>query len=195
MRTEIKKCSVRACLGRKASHTELRRYKGNQMRESEQSHYKTYGKNRSLRLKGFDYSTPGVYFLTLCSWKGKNVFYDPKLAKEIVNCLEDCSRQFGYKVYSYCLMPNHLHLLTSVSEGARSVSQYVQAFKSLSTRLFWRSFGKGKLWQRGFYDHIIRKEESLVEITKYILANPVRKGLSDTTDEYPYLGMLDEIML
>jgi len=165
------------------------------MKKNGKNHYKTYGKNRSLRLKGFDYSTCTVYFLTLCSSKGKNVFSDPKLAEETINCLKDCSKRFGYRVFAYCLMPDHLHLLISPVDSGRSVSQYVQTFKSLSTRIFWRFSGTGKLWQRGFYDHIVRREESLVEIFKYILANPIRKGLSQTPDDYPYSGTPDEVTL
>jgi putative transposase len=165
------------------------------MKKKDKTNYKTYGKNRSLRLDGFDYSTPTVYFLTLCSWRSQDVFSNPKLAEETIKCLEDCSKGFGYRVYAYCLMPDHLHLLLTPVKTGRSVSQYVQTFKSLSTRVFWKSLGKGKLWQRGFYDHIVRKEESLVEIIKYILANPVRKGLSQTPNEYPYSGTPDEITL
>jgi putative transposase len=158
------------------------------MKQNKKIKYKTFGKSRSLRLKGFDYSTPGAYFLTICSSEGQEVFCDPNLASEVIKSLKEHSKRYCYKIYTYCLMPNHLHILVGLGEHARPVSQFMQCFKSLTTRMFWKLGGKGKLWQRGFYDHIVRKEESLIEIAKYILANPVRKGLTETTEEYPFSG-------
>ncbi len=165
------------------------------MKKDDRDKYKTYGKNRSLRLEGYDYSTPAAYFLTLCSFESKDFFSDEQLAEQIVTCLKECSIRCDYRLMAYCLMPDHLHLLVSPSEGARPVPQYVQAFKSLCTRAFWASYGEGKLWQRGFYDHIVRKEENLIEIAKYILYNPVRKWLSDAPEDYRFSGISDDFDL
>jgi putative transposase len=153
---------------------------------------KTYGKNRSLRLQGYDYSTTTAYFLTICSAEKREFFSDWEFAKKVITCLKDCSDRCEYKMLAYCLMPDHLHLLVCPTEGARPVPKYIQTFKSLSTRIFWESHGKGKLWQRGFYDHIVRKNEDLVEIAKYILANPMRKRLSDDPEEYPFSWITDD---
>jgi len=47
-----------------------------------------------------------------------------------------------------------------------------------------------KLWQRGFYEHILRKEENIGDIAEYILNNPVRKGLAQSRDHYRWCGMM-----
>jgi REP element-mobilizing transposase RayT len=62
--------------------------------------------------------------------------------------------------------------------------EFVRRFKGRSTRVFWQHGGKGKLWQRGFYDHILRAEEGLPEVARYILANPVRAGLAQDFRTY-----------
>jgi putative transposase len=53
--------------------------------------------------------------------------------------------------------------------------------------------GAGKLWQDNYYDHILRKTEDAAGIARYILANPVRKGLVREPEEYQWLGLLDPI--
>ena len=83
-------------------------------------------------------------------------------------------------------MPDHIHVLLQPNGG--SLIQYVQAVKGKSTRTYWEQGGRGKLWQRGFYDHILRSEESLPCIAQYILANPVRAGLTDVIGAYPFCG-------
>ena len=56
----------------------------------------------------------------------------------------------------------------------------------------WNHGIRGKLWQKGYYDHIVRREEDLRKITEYILANPVRKGLIDDYTAYEFNGMPDQ---
>ena len=157
------------------------------------SRYKTFGKNRSLRLEEFDYSSPFVYFLTLCTFKGQGAFSDSELAEQTVDCLKSCRNKTGHKLHVYCLMPDHLHVLTSPADSGTSVSDFVKSFKSLTTRIYWKLSDETRLWQRGFYDHIVRKEEDLVEIANYILNNPVRKGLVEIDQTYPYSGKIDDL--
>ena len=80
-------------------------------------------------------------------------------------------------------MPDHLHwLLDCAEKAARAVSD----FKSLSTHLLWDLGFRGKLWQRSYFDHVIRDSEGLAETVRYVLANPIRAGLSQHVDEYPW---------
>lgn len=91
-----------------------------------------------------------------------------------------------FKVYSYCLMPDHFHALFGLSDSKRTLAQICGAFKSLSTREYWR-WHEGRLWQRQFFDHIIRNETDLAETPQYIELNPAREGLLD----WPYVGHMD----
>ncbi|HAL61782.1 MAG TPA: IS200/IS605 family transposase [Chloroflexi bacterium] len=90
-------------------------------------------------------------------------------------------------------MPDHLHLLVQPPGDGTTVSRFVQELKSMTTRLYWKLGGAGKLWQRGFYDHILREDEDLTTVGEYILHNPIRKGLIESAEKYPYSGVMDDI--
>ena len=150
---------------------------------------------KRLRLKGFDYSNPAqVYFLTICASEGTSPFKDKDLSSQIIKSLFFYRNQKGIRLYSYCVMPDHFHLVMSPANGL-SVSQLVGNLKTYTTKLAQEKGLNGKLWQKSFYDHILRKDDSLLKICKYVLANPVRKGLADRPEEWAYSGMPDPLPL
>jgi REP element-mobilizing transposase RayT len=89
-----------------------------------------------------------------------------------------------------CLMPDHLHWLVLPEEG--SPSSFVARFKSFSTHAARRTGHKGRLWQRSFYDHVVRRNEGCREIARYILANPVRAGLVNDWRGYQHAILFEE---
>lgn len=116
----------------------------------------------------------------------------------------------GCKVFVYCLMPDHLHFLCSVGacpckdyahkglhyiDTVPSIIDFINQFKGKSTTIAWKYGIKGNLWQKRWYDHILRKDEDVRNIGEYILQNPVRRGLVEHAYEYPYCGHLDEFDL
>ena len=94
-------------------------------------------------------------------------------------------------------MPDHQHiLLTGINEKA-NILGFIKAYKQ--TTGFWLS--KQQItarWQKDFFDHIVRKEENLVNVIKYILDDPVREGLVINWQDYPFKGAfgcnLEEIL-
>ena len=92
-------------------------------------------------------------------------------------------------LFAYCLMPDHVHLLICPETGVDLVS-FVQGLKSKTTRVYWSTGVTGRLWQRGFYDHILREDEDIERVAGYILANPVRAGLAKDITQYPFSGSL-----
>jgi len=80
-------------------------------------------------------------------------------------------------------MPDHLHWLLS---GHADFSSEVCRFKSISTRFAWQQGLRGTIWQRSFYDHVVRRQEDVVRVAEYIAANPVRSRLVENVDEYPF---------
>ena len=142
---------------------------------------------QSLRLHEFDYRNPGPYHVILGTHHRRPLLGCPPLAEHLIALLAGESAATDACVYAYCLMPDHVHIL--ISPGANdSLIRFVQRFKSRAARIS-RQLGKeGKLWQRGFYDHILRSEETVEVVARYILGNPVRKGLARSTVEYPFSG-------
>jgi REP element-mobilizing transposase RayT len=157
--------------------------------------YATFGKSRAPRLKTFDYSDPAyVYFLTICTYDKQPHFTEERSAQVMVDTLLNLVDKLEFNLYAWCLMPDHLHLLISPS-GKMDVKEIVKRLKGISaTRL--RKMGiRGGIWQKSFYDHIIRRDESLLAVAEYVLENPVRKGLSARYEDYPYCSWLHPLPL
>jgi putative transposase len=151
-------------------------------------------KRKSTRLKDFDYAYPnGVFFLTSCSQFSRRVFEMPGFNFKCINCIKEERTRLGHAIYVFCLMPDHLHLLSSPLESGIAVTHYMSSLISIITRLSWNYGYTGKLMQRSFYDHIVRKEEDLKQIAEYILNNPVRRDLVQKWEDYPYCGLIDPL--
>ncbi|MFA4967068.1 MAG: transposase [Candidatus Margulisiibacteriota bacterium] len=148
-------------------------------------------KRKRIRLKDFNYATPRPYFITICSRDKTHFFVNDNLNQSIIKCLIEEKKRVGFKIYVYCLMPNHLHLLLAPSAKEISISEFIGAYKSKTTRIAWDYGISGKLWQWRFHDRVVRKSEDLQTIGQYILDNPVRKGLVLKWQDYKYLGLLD----
>jgi putative transposase len=155
--------------------------------------YKTFGRNRSRRLPGFDYSAPYVYLVTVATHDRSDVFDTYLYADAALECLRMCRDRYGHAVYAFCLMRDHLHLLLTPGKSGFGIPQFVGAFKSLSTRAFWQCGGSERLWQRHYHDHILRSEEGVLAVAEYVLDNPVRSGLAASRGEYRYAGTMDDV--
>ena len=163
---------------------------------------------RSIRMAGFNYRTAGGYFVTICSAQKRNVFGKVRCGVMELNpygqMLDDCWRalpeHFSYVVLDeYAIMPNHFHgiLMFDTNVGARHASPnmpddnrhgelgtVVGSFKSALTKKInlyrvARNLPKATVWQRNYYECIIRDENELNEIRRYIIENP----LNWATDE------------
>jgi REP element-mobilizing transposase RayT len=89
----------------------------------------------------------------------------------------------------YCFMPDHQHLIIT---GTRSHSDIWKAMISYKQQTgFWMSANNQNIrWQKDFYDHVIRADEDMVAQVKYILDNPVRRGLVSSWQDYPFKGSI-----
>lgn len=147
-----------------------------------------------MRLEDVSYSNPSmVYFATLCTRDNKNVFPNRELAEAVVESLMWCRYNGWFRIYAYCLMPNHLHLASSPSNDGLLLTDTIGRFKRYTTRASWKFNFTGQLWQRSWYDHIARHDEDLLRICRYILENPLRKQLVESAEEWPYSGMIDTL--
>jgi putative transposase len=100
--------------------------------------------------------------------------------------LEQTANRLGFQILAYCFMPDHLHLLVEGSEGS-DLAEFMKRFKQISSYNHKRSTGM-QLWQKSYYDHIVRNEHDLSEVVTYIMSNPVEAGLVDDPAEFPHLG-------
>lgn len=83
-------------------------------------------------------------------------------------------------------MPDHLHWLFALTENSdlKKVMQYVKGRSAHYINDYFNR--KGKVWDKAYHDHALRKDEDLRKVARYIVANPLRKGLVDTITDYPF---------
>lgn len=146
-----------------------------------------------MHLKDFDYTNDNyVYFVTICAENKQRCFVNNKITKIIEDELEFRRTTKEINLLCYCIMPDHLHILLSLAEDYhKSLQNWVSAFKRYTTRVINELFSIKPLWQKNFYDHVVRKEESLIKIAEYIVNNPVRKGIVSEWEEYPYSKIVE----
>ena len=173
---------------------------------------------RSIRLKGYDYSQAGLYFITICVKNRQCLFGNIANGKMILNdagrmvqnqWVKLCQRFKNIQLHEYIVMPNHFHAILEIvgatlvvdqtndgKEGqpqgfapttdgiattGKTVGDMVGAFESITTVEYirgvkqqkWQPFD-GKLWQRNYWEHIIRNEKSYQNISEYIINNSLK---------------------
>lgn len=169
---------------------------------------------KSIRLKGYDYSQKGLYFITICCQdricrfgkieNGKMILNDAGMMVEN-EWLKLPDRFTNIQLHEYIVMPNHFHAILEIVRATlvivqnknnattitgqpqgiaptgKTVGDMMDAFKSITTveyirgvkNLGWQPFN-GKLWQRNYWEHIIRNEKSYQTISEYIINNPTK---------------------
>ena len=146
-------------------------------------------KRKDLRLQAYDYSAPGAYFVTICTRNRKNFFWknvgasiarpeDISFTNEgevVRRAVEQIPQKYpAISIEHYVVMPNHLHILLQINTDedgrallAPTVVKVVQQLKGYVTKQIGVS-----LWQKSFYDHVVRTEQDYRDIWEYIDGNP-----------------------
>ncbi|MFZ1024837.1 MAG: transposase [Limnoraphis robusta] len=138
---------------------------------------------QSIRLRGYDYSLPGAYFITICIDKRECLLGDIQDGNvifsrygEVVhfNWFNLTKVYPGIQLDSFVIMPNHIHGIIILTDNSHKLSEIVRGLKTFSARRInqLRSLSGISVWQRGYYEHIIRNENTLTKIQEYILNNP-----------------------
>ena len=150
---------------------------------------------KSARLRGYDYSSVGAYFITICVKDGHELLWDdapvgahsvrPQLSsigKAVETAITNIPRVYtGVKIDNYAVMPNHIHMILGIQGNhgrtlcAPTVARVVKQMKEYITKQIGYS-----IWQKSYHDHIIRDDTEYQKIWKYINENPMRW----TEDEY-----------
>jgi REP element-mobilizing transposase RayT len=150
-----------------------------------------YPRRKRTRLSGANYANPHEICSVTIAVKGRQpVFADAGVASDAISVLRSLAAARQVPIFAFCLMPDHVHLLLSPSEGCSGIT-FVGQFKNLVLRSSWKHGVAGSFWQQGFWDHFLRADKELPVAVEYILANPVRAGLVDDGRRYPYSGSLD----
>lgn len=114
----------------------------------------------------------------------QKVFLDTKDFTKYLLLLRKYKRKFGFRIYGFCLMPNHIHLVGEPQEK-QNLAKFMQALSRAYTAHFNKRYNKvGHLWQNRYKSKIIVKDNYLVDCLHYVELNPVRANLVRSAGEY-----------
>ena len=137
---------------------------------------------RALR-RGRYSGTNHVYHVTTVTHDRERIFDELTYGRLLVEALKQESTR-NCETLCFMIMPDHLHWLVRL-HGSATLSASVNRTKSRSARLINRLRATSRpVWQKGFHDHALRRDEDLVVIARYIIANPVRAGLVRRVGDY-----------
>ena len=147
-------------------------------------------KRKPTRLKEYDYSTPGAYFITICT-KDKKELLSKIVGDDAHIVPKNSLSEFGLicdkyinninvkyeniTIDKYVIMPNHIHLIIFLygtmraSSPTKNIATIIRSFKTMVTKEIGNS-----IWQRSYHDHIIRGEKDYLKIWEYIDNNPLK---------------------
>ena len=148
------------------------------------------------RLPLDNYQGAKAYSVTVTTYRRTPWFRDVAVAEYCVGALKEAAGQESFRVYAYCFMPDHLHLLVASDADANLIG-FVKGLKQSTGWWFRNRYPAGSLkasptwlWHKSYHDHVVRSEEDLIQIAKYIVGNPVRAGLVELSEDYPASGSL-----
>ena len=126
------------------------------------------------------------YFITFNIHNRSSIFEDVKIVRLFCKHITVNEKKNQCKWLTWVLMPDHFHGLLQLGEKVQ-LSKVIAEFKGTTAyKINAELDRKGKLWQTSFYDHALREEENRKNIARYIVANPLRKGLVKDIKKYPY---------
>jgi REP element-mobilizing transposase RayT len=154
---------------------------------------------RSIRLKDYDYSNAGAYFVTICAQNMECFFGEIRngdmelnpYGSIVKNCWKDLINHYSYvELDALTIMPNHIHGIITIPAPTRTqknhgLSEIVRALKTFSSRKInkLRNRKGVSIWQRNYYEHIIRNEKEMNKIREYIINNPLQWDLDKENPE------------
>jgi REP element-mobilizing transposase RayT len=125
-----------------------------------------------------------IYLLTATTESRETLFSDFTVGRLVVAELKAAQQEGLVESLAWVLMPDHLHWLIALQHG--SLSELMRRIKGRSAKQINTLSGRqGKLWQDGFHDRALRRDEDVLPAARYIVANPLRAGLVSRVGDYP----------
>lgn len=139
------------------------------------------------RLPGILYHGYAAYFVTSVNLARCKAFSDIGFGKLAERELIAAGEREQFAIPAYCLMPDHAHLLLNALGQHADLRRMVSSWKQ-RTGFAWSRLHAVKLWQHGYWERVLRDEEDLVSIARYVIENPVRANLVREPADYPLSG-------
>ena len=131
-------------------------------------------------------SSQRMFFATTRTSQGQSLLQSERNASLMIEVLRSYVVSGKFRLHDFVIMPDHLHVLLTVGTGM-TIEKAMQYIKGRFSYRLKKEFGYlGEVWQRGFSEVRIADQASFLEHRAYIVANPVKAGLIDAPEKYPY---------
>ena len=127
-----------------------------------------------------------IYFITTVIHQRKKLFVNLNICRSVILQMKKFDDDGDIETIAWVVMPDHIHWIFQLKEN-NDLGTVIKMFKGKSARKLNLLLGKkGTFWQHAYYDHALRKDEDIKKIARYVVANPLRAGLVERIEEYPY---------
>ena len=135
-----------------------------------------------------NYVEGGSYFFTMVTKNRKPFFLDPSSCELFMAGVEKVKSRYSFELDAYCILPDHIHLLVSLTKGVSNYSNIIKELKRSVTMSIRNHFNQPELviWQNRFWEHTIRDERDMQTHYDYIHYNPVKHGYADSVDQWKW---------
>jgi putative transposase len=142
---------------------------------------------RPHRLTSDAYHGGFRYFLTICTHRRRPHFRDAAVVELVRLEFLHTAAAHSFAIVLDCYMPDHIHVVVEGASNESDLRRFVKLAKQRSGFHFARVYD-GPLWQESYFDRTLRRDESLSEVLRYVLLNPVRAGLVEDPRDYLHWG-------
>jgi len=125
--------------------------------------------------------------LTFCTHQRQSIFTTHDNVTRAWSQILRAAQERAFDVIAYCFMPDHVHLVAQGTAEHSDLKRFMSLAKQYSGYEYKRRTDRN-LWQPYAYEHVLRHDESLTRAVRYVIENPVRKGLVEHPRDYPFLG-------
>jgi putative transposase len=144
-------------------------------------------RKRSRRLSNFSYIGQYRYSLTFCTNERRALFISDAPVQLVRSQILRAATEEPFAITAYCYMPDHLHLLVEGRTTTSDCKRFISRAKQYSGFYYKKEF-RSRLWQRYGFERVLREHEPTLVVARYILNNPIRAGLVQRVEDYPYVG-------
>jgi len=152
------------------------------------------------------YINGATYFFTVVTFNRRKIFQSYQSILLLNEAMEYVVQRKPFQVLAYVILPDHIHYIWTLPEGSSDYSTRWRLIKSYFTREVCKDGrtsdvdsrkkkGEQDIWQRRFWEHLIRDETDLTRHIEYIHYNPVRHGLVDSANKWSYSSFMDYVQM
>jgi REP-associated tyrosine transposase len=118
------------------------------------------------------------------------------MAKILIQEWSSARKRRGWAIGRYVIVPDHVHFFCAPELGAKTLPVFVGFWKEWTSKAIKRQRRQASsVWQKEFFDHVLRSSESYSEKWNYVRNNPVRHGFITDADDWPWQGQIEDLRL